>query len=122
MATNYEHGPGCTLGDNGQQCRECAQRYPSSKKKDQTVERERGETYHRGTFAIYEHGVYPRHSVLAGQPRRVFVEGGFKTVEDAQAKHPHARYIAGTTHRSVNSMTAHLPDDDVEEDFDPYDN
>lgn len=90
-------------------------------KKDQTIEHERGETYHRATFAVYEHSTYARHSVLAGQPCRRFIEGGFTTVADAQAKYPDARVIEGTTHRSVDSMTAHLPGDDDPDPFGDYD-
>ena len=76
-----------------------------------TIEREHGETYSRSTFAVYEHGTYPRSSVLAGQPSRRFINGGFKTVEEAKAKYPNARIIPGTTHIPVDVLTAHLPDD-----------
>lgn len=79
--------------------------------KHKTIEREQGETYSRSTFAVYEHGVYPRTSVLAGQPSRRWVEGGFKTIEEAQAKYPDAKAIEGTTHRPVDEVVAHLPDD-----------
>lgn len=82
-----------------------------------TIEPERGETYRRTTFAVYSHSVYPRHSVLAGQPCRTYVDGGFTTIEDAQAKYPNAEVIHGSTHRSVASITAHLPGDD---DVDPF--
>jgi hypothetical protein len=76
-----------------------------------TIERARGETYSRSTFAVYEHGIYPRSSVLAGQASRRWVEGGFATVEAARAKYPAAKPIAGTTHVPVDQLTAHLPDD-----------
>jgi len=76
-----------------------------------TIERQRGETYSRSTFAVYEHGVYPRSSVLAGQPSRRFIDGGFETPEAAQAKYPDATIIAGSTHIPVDVLTAHLPDD-----------
>ena len=76
-----------------------------------TIERERGETYSKPTFAVYEHGTYPRHSVLAGQPSRRFIDGGFETPEAAQAKYPAARIIDGSTHIPIAQLTAHLPDD-----------
>lgn len=78
---------------------------------DLTIERQRGETYSRSTFAVYEHGIYPRTSVLAGQPSRRFVDGGFETPEAALAKYPTARVIAGTTHVPIRQLVAHLPDD-----------
>ena len=28
MATHYEHGPGCTLGPDGDKCDDCKYRYP----------------------------------------------------------------------------------------------
>jgi hypothetical protein len=82
-----------------------------SRRPDLTIEREHGETYSRATFAVYEHGTYPRGSVLAGQPSRRFIDGGFETPEAAKAKYPHANIIGGTTHIPVDVLTAHLPDD-----------
>jgi len=31
MTTIYEHGPGCTLGDRGEQCDDCKRRYPKAR-------------------------------------------------------------------------------------------
>ncbi len=76
-----------------------------------TIERERGETYSRNTFAVYGHGEYERGSVLEGLPMRVFVDGGFETVEAAKAAYPDAEE-SGSTHIPVAVMTRHLPDDD----------
>lgn len=76
-----------------------------------TIERERGETYSHATYAVYEHGVYPPHSVLAGQPSRRYVDGGFVDAADAKAKYPLARVIDGTTHVPIATRVAHLPDD-----------
>jgi hypothetical protein len=90
-------------------------------KKNQTIEQERGETYAHATFAVYEHSTYPRYSVLAGQPCRRFIDGGFKTIEDAQAKYPDARVIPGTTHIPVDDLTRHLPGDDDPDPFGDYD-
>src|SRR3954468_13066467 len=39
-----------------------------------TLEAGRGETYRHGRPVLYAHSVYDRSSVLAGQPRRLFVE------------------------------------------------
>ena len=69
---------------------------PTSANPDRTIERARGETYRHATFAVYEHSTYPPTSVLAGQPRRVFVDGWFATVAEAQAKYPEARVIEGS--------------------------
>ena len=41
---------------------------------DLTLEQEQGCTYGSSDQALYAHGVYPRSSVLAGQPRRVFID------------------------------------------------
>lgn len=39
-----------------------------------TVEHGRGETYHDQRPTLYSHTIYPRHSVLAGQPCRTYIE------------------------------------------------
>src|SRR4029079_18371658 len=39
-----------------------------------TLEQGRGETYRHARPVLYAHSVYERSSVLAGQPRRLFVE------------------------------------------------
>ena len=82
------------------------------KKPHRTIERQQGETYRRNTFAVYEHSIYPRTSVLAGQPCRRFVDGGFATVKEAQEQYPDATPIEGTTHIPVDVLTRHLPDED----------
>jgi hypothetical protein len=77
---------------------------------DQTIEPGgRGLTYqnHDG-FSVYQHGVYPRQSVLAGQHQRIFV-AHYATLAEAQAAHPDARVIPGTTFTPPN--LSHLPDD-----------
>lgn len=45
-----------------------------------------------GRYDVYEHGTYPRHSVLAGQARRSFVDT-FDTLEDAQRRFPKAQVL-----------------------------
>ena len=42
-----------------------------------------------GGFSVYEYGVYPRSSVLAGQTRKTFLDM-FTTLEEAQAAYPRA--------------------------------
>jgi len=44
---------------------------------------------YRGEFAVYEHGVYPQSSVLAGQARRVFL-ASFERESEARAAYPRA--------------------------------
>ena len=48
-----------------------------------------------GEFSVYGHGVYEQSSVLAGQPRRSFLDG-FETVEAAQKAYPTAD-VTGST-------------------------
>ncbi len=70
-----------------------------------------GETYHRRTgYTVYEHGVYPRHSVLAGQPSRRWLDH-FDTLEAAKAAYPDAELIAGSTHIPLDTVLAGIPDD-----------
>lgn len=76
-----------------------------------TIEREHGETYSRNTYAVYEHGYYPRSSVLAGMPSRKYVDGGFATVEEAKVKYPKA-VESMSTFIPADVITRHLPDDD----------
>ena len=75
-----------------------------------TIEREHGETYSKSTFAVYEHGYYPRSSVLAGLPSRKYVDGGFESEAEAKAKYPRAQ-SSGSTFIPSDVMTRHLPDD-----------
>jgi hypothetical protein len=48
-----------------------------------------GQTYARNEYAVYEYGVYPRSSVLAGRTRRVFLDS-FETLESARKAYPDA--------------------------------
>jgi hypothetical protein len=59
-----------------------------------------------GGFSVYELGVYPRSSVLAGQTRKSFVDM-FDTLEQAQAAYPRAD-VGGDV--AVNTFD-HLRDD-----------
>ena len=60
-----------------------------------------------GGFTVYQWGVYPRSSVLAGQESKTFIDN-FPTLEQAQAAYPDA--IVG--HRDANNYFDHLPDPD----------
>lgn len=47
-------------------------------------------------FAVYEHGVYPDSSVLAGQSQRSFLVD-FATLAEAQAAYPNATALEYST-------------------------
>jgi len=49
-----------------------------------TLEMGRGETYRHSKPVLYAHSTYGRGSILAGQPRRLFVEQ-WETGEEARA-------------------------------------
>lgn len=66
----------------------------------------RGTTYCRPEYGVYEYSAYPRHSVLAGQQRRVFVDS-FPTLEAAQAAHPDAKKSSS---QFQPPNLSHLPD------------
>jgi hypothetical protein len=70
-----------------------------------------GATYREKGFTIYKIDVYPRTSVLAGQQRRTWV-ANFPTLQEAILSYPQAEQIEGSTYQDINSMTAHLPDDE----------
>jgi hypothetical protein len=82
-----------------------------------TLENGRGQTYSHGKPTLYGHSVYPRSSVLAGQPKRVWIEQ-WDTVEEALAELNGVNVKfknmigGGSSHVDVNLMVAHLPDGD----------
>lgn len=57
---------------------------------DLRIEQARGETYAHDDYAVYSYSEYEPWSVLAGQVKRSYVDGGFATVADAKAAYPHA--------------------------------
>jgi hypothetical protein len=62
-----------------------------------------------GEFAVKDTGsVYPRHSVLAGQPMIKFIDS-FDTLEEAQSAFPDAQ-VTHALMMPVNTFD-HLPDD-----------
>ena len=70
---------------------------------ERTIERAK---YGSG-YSVYEFGVYPRSSVLAGQTRKQFIDG-FDTLEEAQAAYPDA----DVGYRDAHNHFGHLPDPD----------
>jgi hypothetical protein len=88
-----------------------------------TLEMGRGETYRHARPMLYAHSVYERSSVLAGQPRRLFVEQ-WESWDEARAALAEVRKAdrsfkfedfgegGGTTHVPTSVLTRHLPDDE----------
>ena len=64
---------------------------------DQTIEMGRGATYHNTLYTVYEHSVYGDSSVLAGEPRRQWLDD-FETLAEAKAAYPHAVVVEGSTY------------------------
>jgi hypothetical protein len=84
-----------------------------------TLEFARGETYSSNKPTLYGHSTYGRGSVLAGRPRRVFLES-WDDLDSARAelKAAKVRYAdlcdaGGSTHIPVSVITAGLPDEDI---------
>lgn len=88
-----------------------------------TLEPGRGETYRHIRPVLYTHSVYDRSSVLAGQPRRLWV-AQWDTWEEARAALAEVRKrdrtfkfenfdeAGGTTYIPTSVLTRHLPDDE----------
>lgn len=69
-----------------------------------------GESYERREYGVYEYDEYPRSSVLAGMPRRVYL-GSYPTEAEARAAHPNAeKGVHNCGWREVN--LDHLPGED----------
>jgi hypothetical protein len=84
-----------------------------------TLEFGRGETYRSNRPTLYGHSTYGRISVLAGRPRRVWLEEWDDLdVARAELKAAKIRYAdlceaGGSTHIPVDVITAGLPDEDA---------
>ncbi len=84
-----------------------------------TLEFGHGETYHTNKPTLYGHSTYGRRSVLAGRPRRVFLESwddlDTARVELKAAKIRYADLCAsnGSTHIPVDFLTAGIPDEEI---------
>jgi hypothetical protein len=88
-----------------------------------TLEPGRGETYRHTRPVLYAHSVYGRGSVLAGQPRRLWV-AQWDTWDEARAaleeirkadrtfKYDHFGEGGGTTYIPTSVLPRHLPDDE----------
>ena len=88
-----------------------------------SLEGGRGETYRHGRPTLYAHSVFNEGSVLAGQPRRLFVEQ-WDNWEEASAALAEVRRAdrtfkfddysqgGGTSYIPTSVLTRHLPDDD----------
>ena len=88
-----------------------------------TLEPGKGETYRHAGPVLYAHSVYERSSVLAGQPRRLWV-AQWETWPEARAALAEVRKAdrtfkfddfgegGGTTHIPTSVLTLHLPDDE----------
>src|SRR4051794_41586056 len=88
-----------------------------------TLDPGRGETYRHNRPVLYAHSVYERNSVLAGQPRRLWVTQ-WDSWDEARATLAQVRKAdrsfkfedfgegGGTTHIPSEVLTRHLPDDE----------
>jgi hypothetical protein len=88
-----------------------------------TLEMGRGETYYHRRPVLYAHSTYDRSSVLAGQPRRLWV-AHWNTWDEARAELAEVRKAdrtfryedfgegGGTTFIPSSVLTRHLPDDE----------
>lgn len=74
-----------------------------------TIEMGRGATYANEKWTVYQHGIFPRSSVLAGQSRRMWIDD-FDTLEEAKAAFPEAKVLDGSTYRPPSLH--HLLDDE----------
>ncbi|MBN8457545.1 MAG: hypothetical protein J0M04_06895 [Verrucomicrobia bacterium] len=84
-----------------------------------TLEFGRGETYRSNKPTLYGHSTYGRGSVLAGRPRRQWLEE-WDDIDTARAELKAARIrycdlcgTGGSTHIPVNVITTGLPDEEI---------
>ncbi len=84
-----------------------------------TLESGRGQTYSSGNPTLYAHNTYPRGSVLAGRPERMFLEAwdSWGQARAELARVPGLKYDdygpeGGTTHLDIDALTAGLPDNE----------
>lgn len=68
-----------------------------------------------GKYSVYEFGIYPSSSVLAGQTMKVFVDM-YNTLAEAKAEHPEAE----EDNREAYNYFDHLPDDGDIGDMESY--
>jgi hypothetical protein len=85
----------------------------------QTIEMGRGDTYSNSLFTVYEHGVYPRSSVLAGRASRKWLDD-FDTLAEAVAAYPKADVCVGGTTWREDKMLDLPGEDDCQDRADDY--
>lgn len=73
-----------------------------------TIQKEAGSDPNE-PFVVHTWDKYPAHSVLAGQPRKTFVDR-FESLEKAKKAHPKAKMSHRMTEPEVG--LDHLPDED----------
>lgn len=82
-----------------------------------SLENGRGQTYNSGKPTLYAHSTYPRGSVLAGRPKRMFIDqfdsadSARKALKEAKVKFDDMIEDGGSSHIPVDQMVSHLPDD-----------
>ena len=79
-------------------------------KTHQTIELGQGATYSINEYVVYEHSTHERSSVLAGQPRRVFLDC-YPTIAEAQKGYPKAEVLECTSYREMN--LTYLPGEEL---------
>lgn len=90
---------------------ECCNKRKEERKESNTVRIEYpsvGATYSNDVYGVYQYGVYPSSSVLAGQESRTWL-GEFETLEEAKVQFPTAVILEGIGYRKVN-MSSTAPD------------
>lgn len=70
---------------------------------DLTIEKKRSYNTQGFEWTVYEWGVYPHSSVLAGQTRKTFMDA-FDTLEEALAAYPDAQALDGPSHKPSNGL------------------
>ena len=81
-----------------------------------------GATYSDLVYGVYEYSEYPRSSVLAGQPRRVFLDS-YPTLAEAQEAYPAADVVALSGYAPPALSYLPGPDDpDPQGDWEPWTN
>jgi len=90
--------------------REDAERDMQNQGPDRTIEPEYDNGHIIG-YNVYEHGEYEQSSVLAGQPKRTFVDG-FNSLDEAKKAYPDAQVLEHSTKTDIR-----MPDVDPRPDL-----
>jgi len=73
--------------------------------KDYTIEKDQ---HMEDSWVVYEFGVYPKGSLLAGQTMKTY-KNSFDTIEEAQKAYPQAKEM----YRDANNTFDHLPSEEM---------